>query len=49
MHSFRTVIKRHCEPCPYYRKQCFGACKAMAYAAIGDMGSIDRYCFVHLL
>jgi len=49
MHSFRTVVKRYCEPCKYYRKQCKGSCRAMAYAAEGDLGGKDTYCFAPLL
>jgi radical SAM protein with 4Fe4S-binding SPASM domain len=49
IHSFRTVVKRYCEQCTYYRKQCVGACKAMAYAETGDLGGRDRYCFAHLI
>jgi len=49
MHSFRTVVKRYCEGCKFYRKQCKGACKAMAYAKDKDLGGRDSYCFAHLI
>jgi len=47
--GFRHVVKKHCEPCGYYQKNCAGTCKAMALAEHDKLDEMDRYCFKHLM
>ncbi|MFX1257309.1 MAG: radical SAM protein [Promethearchaeota archaeon] len=47
--KFRNTVKKSCENCRYYRKECLGVCNVMSYIETKEFGLKDRYCFAHLI